>query len=161
MDENQAITIGALREELDKQGNVIRKDLREELDKQGNVIRKEFKEQGVRIKKDLKEEIKKQEQKFEGFIEEQDKKYRRYIDSIDGHFESHNALMAESIIDVREKIVVLTEMVEKNTEDIEIIMLNINLIRGDVKTRIERKEFTVLEKRVVALEQKEKNRVNC
>lgn len=139
MKNDQLVTTGVLKEEL-------------------TLVRKDFKEE---LKETLTEALETQEKKFEGFMKKQKDEFVLEIKTIDEHAQSRISFLAESILDVREKIGVLTEMVEKNTEDIEIIKLNIELIRKDLKTKVEHKEFAALEKRVFVLEQKERKRVNC
>ncbi|MFH1183004.1 MAG: hypothetical protein V1690_01945 [Candidatus Moraniibacteriota bacterium] len=109
----------------------------------------------------LQEELQKQGKEFKKEIKAQGRKFVSQMKIIDENIQSRIELLAENILDVREKIAVLTEMVEKNTEDIEIIKLNVELIRGDLKTKVEKEEFLALEKRVFVLEQKERKRVNC
>lgn len=106
----------------------------------------------------------KQDKKFdrlEKLINKQEEEVISEMKIIDEHTRSQIDLLAENILDVRGKIAVLTKMAEKNTEDIEIIKLNLELIRNDPKTKVERAEFQALEKRVFALEQKERKRANC
>lgn len=107
---------------------------------------------GKKLEKRFKELVKQE-------VDKMDDKFGRYVGTLYEDFESKQALMAENILDVREKIAALVEMVEKNTEDIDTIKLNVELIRKDLKTKIEREEFLALEKRVFALEQKEHKRV--
>lgn len=147
MKKDQPITIGVLKEELQKQGEDIKQDIRTE-------FREELQKQGENIKKDLRTDFRKE-------IRAQGVRFDTQIKIIDEHIQSQIGLLAESILDVREKIAILTEIVEKNTEDIEIIKLNVELIRNDLKTKVEKEEFLALEKRVSALEQKERKRVNC
>jgi len=148
--ETTPVTVGVLREEL----GTLRKEFKGDL---GNVrieLKTELKDEIGSVRSELKEEIKLQEVKFEKFVKVQGKSFERQLNAIDGHFQHQNELMAESIMSIHDKIDALTEMVGKNTEDIEIIKLNMELIRGDLKTKVDREEFRALEKRVFFLERK-------
>jgi len=55
-----------------------------------------------------------------------------------------------------EKIENLSGQVSANTETLEIIKLNIEVIKNDLKQKVSREEFVILEKRVDLLEAKQK-----
>jgi len=55
---------------------------------------------------------------------------------------------------VENKIGVVSEQVAANTETLETIKLDIELIKNDLKQKISREEFVILEKRVSLLEAK-------
>lgn len=140
MKKNQAITIDILQKELRSVETRLETNLE---------IRLENK-----FESKLTESLERQEKKFEGYMAKQEKKFERHFDAVAGRIEKKQALMAEDITTIHEKIAVMNEMLNKNTEDIEIIKLNINLIRGDLKSKVDRDEFSALERRVFILERK-------
>ena len=94
-------------------------------------------------KKELKEVLK-----------EQRKEYQRYLGVLAESFESQAKLIAESVSGIQEQLIAIRDMVVKNTEDIEIIKMNIGIIKSDLKEKVNRDEFAVLEKRLYLLEKK-------
>lgn len=72
---------------------------------------------------------------------------KQFKDEICRHFD----IVAEKIED---KISTVSEQVATNTETLEIIKLNIEFIKNDLKQKVDRDEFIVLEKRVSMLEAK-------
>lgn len=142
---------------------ILKEVLKEVIDKQDKKWEARFKIQDERFKAQ-DERFDKHDRKFEKLeklIKRQKEEFIIEMKVLDESNRARIELLAENLLDVREKITILTEMVEKNTEDIEVIKLNIELIRKDLKTKVEREEFSALEKRVFALEQKERRRVNC
>ncbi|OGZ24769.1 MAG: hypothetical protein A2896_02740 [Candidatus Nealsonbacteria bacterium RIFCSPLOWO2_01_FULL_43_32] len=55
---------------------------------------------------------------------------------------------------VENKIGVVSEQVAANTETLETIKLDIELIKNDLKQKVSREEFVILEKRISLLEAK-------
>lgn len=55
---------------------------------------------------------------------------------------------------LEDKIVTVSEQVAANTETLEVIKLDIEVIKNDLKQKVSRDEFVILEKRVSALEAK-------
>jgi len=149
MAKNQTLTIGALREELDKQGISIKEELQEELDKQGISIKEELREeldkQGISIRKEFKKELDKQEKKFEGFVKEESKKYMRQMHFLDRDFQKRQDLMVEAIGELNDRVgrvegdvSDIREMVGKNTMDIQMIKFDIQEIK---ETKVSRDEL--------------------
>ncbi|MBI2052474.1 MAG: hypothetical protein HYT38_02220 [Candidatus Sungbacteria bacterium] len=58
------------------------------------------------------------------------------------------------MIKLQEQMVILRDMVAKNTEDIEIIKMGVDLIKNNLKRKVDIDEFTALERRVVFLEKR-------
>ena len=83
-------------------------------------------------------------------------------------FTSKIQLIAETLRGMHDQLIALRDMVAKNTkdietlrnmvaqntEDIEIIKADLHIIKDDLKEKVGRDEFKVLERRVGMLEQK-------
>lgn len=115
------------------------------------------------------------EQKLTGILQEQREEFQRYLGVTVEKFEGHVKLLAESVAALAEtvrgiqrqiekiydQIEELREMVVKNTEDIEVIKNDIVVIKSDIgiiknelKQKVDRDEFAMLEGRVASLEAK-------
>ncbi len=64
--------------------------------------------------------------------------------------------MAESVSGIQSQLVAIRDMVVKNTEDIEVIKMNVDSIKQMLRRKVDLEEFEKLEKRVLNLEQKVK-----
>jgi dynactin complex subunit len=87
-------------------------------------------------------------------LQEQREEYQRYLGIVTEDFKSSMKLIAESISDLQKQLVSLREMVAKNTEDIEIIKMDVSFIKNGLKRKVDLEEFTALEKRVALLEKR-------
>jgi len=101
------------------------------------------------------------EQTLQQILTGQREEYQRYLGVVAGNFNSQVKLIAESFGDTQEQLVAIREMVAKNTEDIEMMKVDIDImkaelgiIRGDLKGKVGRDEFGVLEARVAKLERR-------
>lgn len=122
------------------------------------------------------------EQKLNSILDEQRNEYQRYLGVLAEDFKSQIKLIAESMSGIQEQLVALRDMVVKNTEDIEIIKIemfqtkkdieimkvdiletkkDIEIIKGDIgfiknslKKKVDTEEFAFLEQRVAALERR-------
>ncbi|MCP6718212.1 MAG: hypothetical protein KJI70_01515 [Patescibacteria group bacterium] len=108
------------------------------------------------------------EQKLKIILEEQRKQYENYFGVVAERLESQNKLIAESVLGVQEQLVVLRNivaknsesmknlhvMVAKNAENIEIIKSDVQFIKQGLKRKVDQDEFENLEKRVIFLEKK-------
>lgn len=92
------------------------------------------------------------DKKLENLLKEQREEYQRYLGVLAEDFGSKLKLLAESVSGVQKQLISLRDMVAKNTEDIEIIKMDIGLIKHDLKRRVDIEDFASLEKRVVLLE---------
>ena len=70
------------------------------------------------------------------------------------NFESQVKLIAESVSGIQEQLIAIRDMVAKNTEDIKIMKMDISIIKGSLKEKVDRDEFVALEKRLYLLEKK-------
>ena len=80
--------------------------------------------------------------------------YERHLGVLSESFESQVKLVAESVMGIQRQLISIREMVAKNTEDIEVIKMDIHIIKDDLKEKVGREEFRVLEKRLGLLEKK-------
>lgn len=99
------------------------------------------------------------EQGLKQILSEQREEYQRYLGVLTESFESQVKLIAESIGGVERQLIALRDIVVKNAEDIEMIKMDIevmktelSLIRHDLKEKVGRDEFSALEGRVARLE---------
>ena len=94
------------------------------------------------------------EKKIEKILVDQRKEYQHYLGVLTENFESQIKLVAESISGIQEQLIAIRDMVAKNTKDIEIIKMDISIIKSDLKEKVDRDEFEALGKRVAILEAK-------
>ena len=94
------------------------------------------------------------EKKLKEILKRQRDEYQRYLGVLAENFESQIKLIAESLYGVQEQLIAIRDMVAKNTEDIEVIKMDISIIRNDLKDKVDRDEFVALEKRLHLLEKK-------
>lgn len=87
-------------------------------------------------------------------LDEQRKQYERYLKILSEDFNSKLGVLGEGITGILESLKSIQEMVAKNSEDIEIIKMDISFIKSGLKEKVDRDEFTALEKRVIFLESK-------
>jgi len=113
------------------------------------------------------------ETKLKTILKEQRKEFQTYVGALVEDFTTQVKLLAESISDLQRQLIVLREMVAKNTRDIEMMKLDIMALKLDVgamkkdmeivktdieiikhslKRKVDIEEFAALEKRVLALE---------
>lgn len=94
------------------------------------------------------------EVKLKIILTEQRDEYQRYLGVIAEDFESQVKLIAELAGGIQEQLIGIREMVAKNTEDIELMKMDLHIIKDELKEKICREEFLVLEKRIDLLERK-------
>ena len=94
MNKNQPITVGILRQVLARELGKNNEFLKQEL-------RKEIKDNGEGIKRELKREFKLELKKG---LEKQEERIGRHLDAVYGDFESKQAIMAENVIGLYDKV---------------------------------------------------------
>ena len=87
-------------------------------------------------------------------LSEQRKEYQRYNKILLEDFDSKFKLLAEKFDRHDEKFDALFKMVAQNTESLELIKIDINFIKQELKQKVNQDEFVALEKRVILLEKK-------
>lgn len=101
------------------------------------------------------------EQKLKKILIEQRKEYQIYLGTLSEDFEAQIKLIAESSIGMQRQLEAIRDMVAQNTEDIEITKINMGVMKDDLqiikqnlKRKVDTEEFETLEKRVLFLEKK-------
>jgi dynactin complex subunit len=109
------------------------------------------------------------EKKLKEVLTEQREEYQRHLDVVVENFSDQIKLLAESLVSTREdlkgeissareelkgNIETIREMVAKNTEDITIIRSDIEVIKKNLRLKVDLEDFQALEKRVAVLESK-------
>jgi len=84
-----------------------------------------------------------QGKQLKDILKSQREEYQRYL-----------GVLAESLTGTQEQLVALREMAAKNTEDIEIMGMDLHIIKDDLTEKISRADFKIIEKRVDLLEKK-------
>lgn len=89
------------------------------------------------------------------------KEIKRHFDVVAEDIQSNIKLLAESVEGIQKQLIILRDMVAQNTEDIEIMRANMEVIKMDIQTikqnlkrKVDTEEFETLEKRVLFLERK-------
>ena len=95
-----------------------------------------------------------QEEKLKEILKSQREEYQRHLGVLAENFESQFKLIAESLEGTQEHLVAIREMVAKNTEDIEMTRMDLHIIKNDLKEKVSREEFKIIEKRIDLLERK-------
>ena len=93
-----------------------------------------------------------QDSEIKVILDEQRQEYQHYLGVIAEQFQQNLKLIAESVGDLQKQLISLREMVAKNTEDIEVIKLELTSIKNMLKRKVDTDEFESLEKRVAMLE---------
>jgi predicted nucleic acid-binding Zn-ribbon protein len=78
----------------------------------------------------------------------------RHFDVVAEDLKSEIQTVAEGVTANTERIDALSEQVAANTETLEVIKFDIEIIKNDLKQKVGRDEFIVLERRVGILEAK-------
>ena len=103
----------------------------------------------------LKTILKEQRKEFQAFVDNsirgQRREFQTHIGALVEDFTTQVKLVAESISDIQRQLVILREMVAKNTEDIEVMKLDIMVIKEDLgviknslKRKVDIEEFAAL-----------------
>lgn len=87
-------------------------------------------------------------------LKEQREEYQRYLKILAEDFNSKLKVIGEGISGILESLKSIQEMVAKNSEDIEIMKMDISFIKNELKTKVDQDQFAALEKRVIFLENK-------
>ena len=94
------------------------------------------------------------EKNLKEILKGQREEYQRYLGVVTEDFQSQVKLVAESVMGIQEQLSAIRDMVAKNTEDIEVIKMDLHLIKNDLKEKVGRDEFKILERRVDLVEKK-------
>lgn len=101
------------------------------------------------------------EEKLKKILNEQKNDFKCYVGVLSEDFQSQTKLIAESIFGIQQQLIAIKEMVAKNTEDIqemkvhmEIMRSDIEIIKQNLRRKVDLEDFETLEKRVMFLEKK-------
>jgi len=103
---------------------------------------------------DIKTLLKEHSEGIKRHNKELEEDFKRHISVLKEDFDNKINLLAESVSGIQEQLVAIRNMVAKNTEDIEIIKMDISIIKNNLKEKVDRDEFIALEKRLHLLEKK-------
>lgn len=81
-----------------------------------------------------------------------DVKFTKKFDEVNEQLKAHTEIFGM----IQKQLSAMREMIAKNTEDIEVMKMDLHIIKNDLKEKIGRDEFSVLEKRVSTLERSRK-----
>ena len=95
-----------------------------------------------------------QEKKLEEILKNQREEYQRYLGVLAENFGSQLKLIGESLSGTQNQLVALREMVAKNTEDLEIMRMDLHILKDNLTEKISREEFKIIEKRIDLLEKR-------
>ena len=79
---------------------------------------------------------------------------KRHIDVLKEDFDSKVQLIAEQYASIRKTLGSHTEIIVSTKEDIEIMKVDIQFIKGSLKKKVDAEEFEALARRVAMLEAK-------
>ncbi len=89
----------------------------------------------------------------------QREEFQTFIGALAEDFTAQVKLLAESVSDLQRQLIIIRDMVARNTEDIETMKMDILVIKEDIesikhslKKKVDLDEFASLEKRVLILE---------
>ncbi|MFH1643405.1 MAG: hypothetical protein ABH967_02120 [Patescibacteria group bacterium] len=94
------------------------------------------------------------EEKLTNILKAQREEYQNYLGTVTEQFESQIKLIGESAIGIEKQLSLISGMIAKNPENIEIMKMDIQFIKQELKGKVDLDEFNNLEKRVMFLEKK-------
>lgn len=94
------------------------------------------------------------DKKLKNILTEQREEYQHYIGVLKEDFDSKVEVIAEQYTDIKNTLDEHTEMTSSIQGNIEIIKLDIEFIKNELKKKVDRDEFAALERRVALLESK-------
>ncbi len=94
------------------------------------------------------------DKKLKQILKEQSDDFKRHVDTLAEDFHSQVKLIGEQYSSIKETLDSHTEMIVSMKEDIEITKVDVEFIKNSLKRKIDVDEFSILEKRVAALESK-------
>ena len=94
------------------------------------------------------------EENIKNILEDYKEETKRHFDVVAERLEDKIGVVAEQVAANTEDITVIKNDIHKIKDDVELIKLDIEFIKNELKQKVGRDEFTVLEKRVSMLEAK-------
>ncbi len=98
------------------------------------------------------------DKKLKQILKEQSKDFKRHVSTLAEDFHSQVKLIGEQYTSIKETLNSHTEMIGSMKEDIGIMKVDMEFIKNSLKRKVDIDEFSVLEKRVSALESKVRTR---
>jgi len=95
-----------------------------------------------------------EEKKIKRILEEYKKETKRHFDVVAEKIEDKIALLAQQVAANTEKLKEHDKRFDKIEDTLEVIKLDIEFIKNELKQKVSRDEFAALEKRVSLLEAK-------
>lgn len=108
--------------------------------------------------KELKQILKEQREEYQKYLKEQNEDFKRHTSTLSEEFSSQVKLIGEQYSSIKETLDSHTEMIVSMKEDIEITKVDVEFIKNSLKRKVDIEEFSVLERRVAALESKVRTR---
>jgi len=87
-------------------------------------------------------------------LNEATNEFKRYVGVVNEDFQHKTQVIAEQYLDINKKLDSHTEMIGNMAQDMSIIKEDIELIKGDLKKKVDFDEFSALERRVRVLEKR-------
>ncbi|MBI3940003.1 MAG: hypothetical protein HY315_04145 [Acidobacteria bacterium] len=91
---------------------------------------------------------------LERILKEQREEYQRFVSVVFEEFKSGLQLIAEGLEELQKQLSALRDMVAKNSEDIEIMKMDLEFIKTGLRKKVDIDEFAALERRVALLEKR-------
>ncbi len=92
--------------------------------------------------------------KLKQILKEQSNDFKRHVSTLAEDFHSQVKLIGEQYSSIKDTLDSHTEMIGSMKEDIGIMKVDMEFIKNSLKRKVDIDEFSVLEKRVAALESK-------
>ncbi len=105
---------------------------------------------------DIKEILTEYKEETKRHFDEKTEETKRHFDVVAERLEDKIGIVSEQVATNTEKIEVLQTDMNQVKDTLEIIKLDIEFIKNDLKQKVSRDEFAILEKRVSMLEAKTK-----
>jgi hypothetical protein len=135
----------ALKEQGERFDQVLDDRLGRALTEQDDRFGHALKEQGERFDQML-------DDRLDRALKEQGDKFQLHMSVQVEALRSDVRLLAEAVSGIQEQLITLRDMVSRATEDIAIMKMEMSIMRSDLKQKVDRDEFSVLEARVAKLE---------
>jgi len=92
------------------------------------------------------------EKTLKNILTDQRKEYERYMGALSEDTQAKVSAVAEQLVGMKEILDSHTEMIGSTKEDVEVIKMDIEFIKGGMKKKVDYDEFVALERRLSVLE---------
>lgn len=121
-------------------------------DEKTEETKRHFDEKTEEAKRHFNEKIEETKRHFDGKTEET----KRHFDVVAEDFKSEIGILAEQVAANTEKLEEHDQRFNKIDDTLEVIKLDIEFIKNDLKQKVGRDEFAILEKRISMLEARQR-----